>query len=273
MIDYTKPHIYRRQIKTTGKYYIGKHRGTNKYYRGGGTEYRKDLKKYVKNFNKDVITEILEYVNDISKLDEREKWWLQSVDAMGNPMYYNLTNKSYGLNRSRTYKEKKSIGDKNRKHRLGKKLSNEHKLKISNGKKGTKLPGTSKKLKGRISPNKGKIKSQEAKQKISLANTGKLRPVTSVKHKGRISPNKGKKWSQEKKDKAKGKKQTTEHIKKRSQARYKPILQYDMQGNFIKEWESGTEIKNKLNIANSGVISCCKGKYTNAGGFIWKYKN
>ena len=58
MEDFTKPHIYRRQIIATGKYYIGKHNGNNsKYYKGSGINYLMDLK-----LHKDIKTEILEYV-------------------------------------------------------------------------------------------------------------------------------------------------------------------------------------------------------------------
>ena len=72
-MDFTKPHIYRRQIIATGKFYIGKHNGNNKCYKGSGVDYLSDYKKYVKNPQSDLIEEILEYVSDISKLNEREE--------------------------------------------------------------------------------------------------------------------------------------------------------------------------------------------------------
>jgi hypothetical protein len=90
-MDYLKPYIYKRQIIETGKYYIGKHKGGDKYYYGSGKDYKADLKKY-----KIIETEILEYVEDISKLNEREIYWLEYFDAVNNPLFYNKTNKSYG---------------------------------------------------------------------------------------------------------------------------------------------------------------------------------
>lgn len=51
----------------------------------------------------------------------------------------------------------------------------------------------------------------------------------------------------------------------------KRIAQYDLLGNFIKEWESAQEIQRKLQINNSNVIQNCKGNVKSAGGFIWKY--
>ena len=52
---------------------------------------------------------------------------------------------------------------------------------------------------------------------------------------------------------------------------FKPILQYDLLGNFIKEWECGMDIIRELGIKKAG--ECCRGKRTKAGGFIWKFKN
>lgn len=54
----------------------------------------------------------------------------------------------------------------------------------------------------------------------------------------------------------------------------KPILQYDLQGNFIKEWESSRDIKRELNIDDSTIRHCCRGdkKYKSSKSFIWIYK-
>ena len=48
-----------------------------------------------------------------------------------------------------------------------------------------------------------------------------------------------------------------------------PILQYDLDGNFIREFESVTEAREKY---SSRVQDCLSGKATQAGGFQWKYK-
>lgn len=54
---------------------------------------------------------------------------------------------------------------------------------------------------------------------------------------------------------------------------YKPVLQYDLQGNFIKEWEYGKDAYNTLQLSNyDGISACCKGKQKTSEGFIWKYK-
>lgn len=48
-----------------------------------------------------------------------------------------------------------------------------------------------------------------------------------------------------------------------------PILQYDLDGNFICEFESVKEAREKY---SSRVQDCLSGKTTQAGGFQWKYK-
>ncbi len=53
----------------------------------------------------------------------------------------------------------------------------------------------------------------------------------------------------------------------------KPVLQYDLDGNFIKEWPSGREASIRLNLKNyDSISSCCLGKQKTGGGFIWRFK-
>lgn len=53
----------------------------------------------------------------------------------------------------------------------------------------------------------------------------------------------------------------------------KPINQLDLEGNFIKEWESINEASRKLNIRNDGISSCLRKKQKTSYGFKWEYKN
>lgn len=54
--------------------------------------------------------------------------------------------------------------------------------------------------------------------------------------------------------------------------RFKSILQYDLKGNFIKEWQSISKAEKCLKIFHSGIIKVAQGKRKTSGGFIWKYK-
>lgn len=51
------------------------------------------------------------------------------------------------------------------------------------------------------------------------------------------------------------------------------ILQYDLEGNFIKEWNSLQEIQKSLNISKSSLCSNLKGKTHSSKNFQWKYKH
>jgi hypothetical protein len=61
-------------------------------------------------------------------------------------------------------------------------------------------------------------------------------------------------------------------IKKETKDRKIPILQYDLDNNFIKEWICAKYVKKELNIDNSDIAKCCKGQYKQVRGFIWAYK-
>lgn len=49
------------------------------------------------------------------------------------------------------------------------------------------------------------------------------------------------------------------------------IIQYDLNGNFIKRWFNAKEIENDTNFKASSIRFCCTGKYKTAYGFKWKY--
>lgn len=53
----------------------------------------------------------------------------------------------------------------------------------------------------------------------------------------------------------------------------KKVLQYTLNGILIKEWGSISEAHRELGINIGNITSCCKGKLTQAGGYIWKYKD
>lgn len=232
MEKYLKPHIYQQQIIATGKFYIGKHKGGNKYYKGSGIEYKKDLKKY-----KNIKTEILEYVDDISKLNEREEYWLKKFNVADNPLYYNKTNKSYGP----TFQTEEW------------KLSQSSKMKGKNTTKGKtwKVLNTSNYKGGNF---KGKKHSDETINKLKTHPTRNQNISKSLKGRN-ISD-----W--------KHKIHTSERNNKISQTRGEGIIQLDLEGNIIKEWISFNEVRKNGYPGVSGAIRREK-EYK---GYIWKRK-
>lgn len=51
----------------------------------------------------------------------------------------------------------------------------------------------------------------------------------------------------------------------------KKVNQYDLEGNFIKEWESIIQVERELNIFHSRIIEVCRGKRKQIGGYVWRY--
>ena len=51
-----------------------------------------------------------------------------------------------------------------------------------------------------------------------------------------------------------------------------PILQYDLNDNFIREWESAQTASQALSIDFSSIRKCATGKRKTAGGYKWKNK-
>lgn len=62
-----------------------------------------------------------------------------------------------------------------------------------------------------------------------------------------------------------------EEFKSKYNFKVKPILQYDIQGNFIKEWPSINDAEETLKIFSIG--KCANLQRKSAGGYVWRYKN
>jgi group I intron endonuclease len=121
----------------------------------------------------------------------------------------------------------------------------------------------------------GGPRNETTKRKISLSNKGKK---FNDEHKFKLSKaKKNKKRSEEVKIKL-TKAKTPQHIYNISKGKLgkpnilsrKPILQFDLQGNFIKEYDSYTSAKNTTKI--NGINNAVKGTVKTAGGYLWTYK-
>lgn len=53
----------------------------------------------------------------------------------------------------------------------------------------------------------------------------------------------------------------------------KCVIQYTLDGNFIKEYKSITDAQLATGVTGGNISGCCLHKQKTAGGFIWKYKN
>jgi group I intron endonuclease len=127
--------------------------------------------------------------------------------------------------------------------------SEETKANISKGKLGTK--GYPKGIK-RPKEFGESIKSSDRNRKIGESHKGKLKPGSgnnkplSNDHKNNIST-------------------SSKGISRNK----KQINQYDLDGNYIKTWDSRTEAKKWL--GKGDIAGCLSEKQSQAGGYIWKY--
>jgi hypothetical protein len=57
---------------------------------------------------------------------------------------------------------------------------------------------------------------------------------------------------------------------KLSEKKRKKVFQYDLQGNFTKEWVSAREC-GRSGYSQGNVSACCRGEYKQAYGYVWRY--
>lgn len=59
-------------------------------------------------------------------------------------------------------------------------------------------------------------------------------------------------------------------ITKRSNSRKKPILQFTLDGELVREWTSANDVGKEV---QSNIVTCLKGRLKTAYGYVWKYKD
>lgn len=58
---------------------------------------------------------------------------------------------------------------------------------------------------------------------------------------------------------------------KKNHSRCKPVAQYDLKGNLIKQYPSVREASRQLHLGDKAIIQVAKGMYKQWNGFVWKY--
>lgn len=118
------------------------------------------------------------------------------------------------------------------------------------------------------------LQNKDSAKKAGISKKGKKQSAEHVQK--RIDKITGKKRSEETKQKiSQIKKQQTfynnpERIEKISKSKMKSVLQYDLEGNFIKEWSSIMDIKKHF--PSSDITYACKDFKRTSCGYRWKYK-
>jgi len=147
------------------------------------------------------------------------------------------------------------------------KVSQEVKDKLSKSLKGNGL--------GKIGPMNGKKHKKITKQKMSTSHLGKKDSEETKKKKSQIKLGhiKDNEWKKN-------------LSKSASESFGRPILQKDLNGNIIKEWETGKKAATELGLSYMAINACCVqnekhlprkrdklkiGKYVSLN-YIWEYK-
>jgi len=174
--------IYRILNKINGKGYVGK--ATNlpvrwhghKHHLRKGNHHSPHLQAAWNKYGKDNFQfEILELVEDKTKLVEREQYWINFYDAANPAKGYNvLANANESRTSPHSEETRKKIGDGNR----GKFVSLETRKKQSEALLGPKHPMYHKKLPKEwhdrvVKALIGRAVSEETKEKLRIINTGK----------------------------------------------------------------------------------------------------
>ena len=164
--------------------------------------------------------------------------------------FYKADNRNYGYNRlsggNCTTNPSKETRRKQAEAHRGRKMSEETKQKLREANLGQKR---SEEARRHVSESAKKRKrhpvSQETKDKISRGNKGKIRSEEFIKYLRDNAPNK------------------------------MPVKQYDLQGNFINEYQSVSEASRIFNVDRSQIFNCCyqNGYVKTCAGYQWKFSS
>lgn len=216
-----------------------------KTYLGSGVYLRRAIEKYGKeNFTKEIIEEC----ESKELLNEREKYWIQFYNAINSEKFYNLASGGDGGNTICGYSEEQLAEYKKFKQELHKKTA----------------------LKGEMAP-MSKLSEKEVKEIIRLllkntytcdiANMYMVGTSTiddiyfhrtwAELTKGIVFPSR-----------------ENNIPRKRGQKR---VIQYDLNLNYIAEYESAHEAERQTGIGFRMICRVCKGDRPYTHGYIFKY--
>lgn len=223
--------------------------------------HNKHLQRAWDKYGKESFTfEVLEYVN-FNELNERETLWIQKYESFINNKGYNIIPQG-GSNQ-------------------GMIVSEATREKISNATKGENNPFFRKRHTEETKSYLGEIKSipiiqltmdgeiiKEWKSRKEASENYKVSPnaIYSVLA-GKTTSCKGFIWIYKTEYEKMGF-DKNEHFKKNKINR--PVLQFDLDGNFIKEFINMSEAMKETGAIN--IHKVCKGKLKTSGGFKWSYK-
>lgn len=269
-----------KHIFPNNKIYIGitKQKLNRRWANGKGYKLCPLINKAIQKYGWDNIKHEILFIGLSKKEAEEKEIQLIKQFKSNNPKYgYNIEN---GGNTCGTHSEetKRKIGVKSKgnKRCLGRKISEEHIQKLYKGRmrkyKETGVYGYgghkhTEEHKQYISEIlKGKKRSEEFKIKNSQNKKGNkncVGRIMSEETRKKISKaNKGRKLTEQQK----------QFLSKNSKNKIK-VNQYDLNGNFIKQYESLNQAEKETGIFSQNISKVCKGQQKFAKGYLWRYEN
>lgn len=118
---------------------------------------------------------------------------------------------------------------------------------------------------------KGKRMSPETEFKNGHTFTQEVLQKMSEAKKGKPSWNKGIKGYNAGEDNVMKRPEVRAKFKGVKNTRAKKVIQLDMEGNFIREWDYMTQVQEELSFNIANLTACCKGRIKSAYGYKWKY--
>lgn len=266
-------HIFPNEKKYIG---ITKQKPEKRWLNGKGYKLCPLMNKAIQKYGWESIKHQILYENLTKEEAERKE-----IELIA---YYKTNQKEYGYNienggncigtHSEETKRKIGAKSKGRQTMLGRNITKEHIQKLYEGRiKKSEITGyygfeghkhTNKYKKEMSKKITGIKRSEETKKKISNCKKGNKNCVgrfMSNETRQKISnANKGRKLTKEQK----------ENISKMLKNK-KKVRQYDMQGNFIKEYQSLAQAERETGIFSQNIGKVCKNNQKYAKGFLWRY--
>jgi hypothetical protein len=251
-------YVYHHINKLTDEvFYVGKGKGNRAYSKRSRSEMWHNI---VNKYDYDVL--IVESNLTDEESCNREIYWIVKIGRrnLGLGPLVNFTDGGDGIGGyifTEEVKQKMSESHSGEKNGFyGKQHSLETRQKMSEAKK------------GKTTHMKGKQLSDETKEKLRNANLGKkLSPETKQKLSEALKGRPGVSRPHTKEARLKIRAYQNSELNKKRKA----VLQYDLEGNLIKEWPSVSEVHKTLKIYH--IDAYCRGVRKNYTNFNWKYKD
>lgn len=266
-----------KHIFPNNKVYIGitKQDVKKRWLNGKGYKLCPLMNKAIQKYKWENINHIILFENLTKQIAEQKEIELIAFYKSNNRKYgYNIENGGNVCGtHSKETKRKIGIKSKGNKHCLGRNITEYHIKKLYEGRikkyKDTGKYGFcgfthTKEYKEKMSNKLTGIKrTEETRNKISQSKKGNkycVGRILTQETKNKIGKaNRGRKLTDEQK----------EYFKKISIK--KRINQYDLNGNFIRQWESQSEASRQTGIFEQNIHKVCIGKQKYAKGFLWRY--